>query len=107
MSKRNGMVTRWSTDTLYELQWFSAADRQIHKVQSIATGKKTVADVKKIALKALKPDEVIVQIDIIGYDKRLYAMPEGQYYTQARIISTEHVDAIKPVARRKGQEGKK
>lgn len=93
MSKRNGNVTRWATDTFYRLEWFSAKDREFHQVESIAHGKRSLAEIRKICGKALKKDEeVIVRIEITGYDKRLYAMPDHQFFAQAKVISEEHIN---------------
>lgn len=86
MSARNGNVTRWQTDTLYSLQYFDATDREIHTVHRVAKGKKAVDYLRKVERRGLSSEQILVDLEITGYEQRLYAMPQDQYFSQARII---------------------
>lgn len=86
MSARNGQVTRWQTDTLYTLQYFDAADREIHTVRRVAKGKKAADYLRKLERRSLSSEQILVDLAITGYEQRLYAMPQDQYFSQAKII---------------------
>lgn len=104
MSKRNGMVTRWATDTFYKVEFFRAEDREIHTIECVAHGKRTISQLRAMVLKTLKKDaEVLVRLQITGYDKRLYGMPELQYYAQAKVLESKHLDASTKTAQPSGK----
>lgn len=91
MSIRNGQVTRWKTDTLYTIEWFDVDDRQIHRQDRVAKGKKDVAYLRKLVKRQLTDRQTLVDLTLRGYEARLYAMPQEQYYANAKIIERKSI----------------
>lgn len=89
MSQRNNMVSRWRNDTVYKLEYFRFSDRQVLTETREVKGKRTEDYIRK-RLKLDMPDgEMIVSIQVMGYKRRLYAMPEAEFYEKAKIIKEE------------------
>lgn len=93
MSQRNDMVTRWKKDTWYDVEIFDMTTREIIKEQRVIKGYWTDAIIRKKLAKKLPADKVIVSVKITAYKKRLYAMPEEQYFAAARVIAEEAPEA--------------
>lgn len=89
MSQRNNMVSRWRCDTVYILEYFRFSDRQLLQETREMKGRRTVDYIRK-RLKVDMPDgEMIVSILVTGYKRRLYAMPEADFYKSANVIKEE------------------
>ena len=93
MGTRTNKVTRWRTDTVYEWERFALSDREIHKEQRTVKGKRTPEYIRKMLLKEIRDGEMIVSIRVTEYKKRLYGMPDEQYFANAKLIREENVKA--------------
>ena len=89
MGTRTNKVTRWRTDTVYEWEKFTLSDREIHKEKRTIKGMRTPEYIRKCIQKEIKDGEMIVSIRVLEYVKRLYGMPEEQYYANAKLIREE------------------
>lgn len=89
MSSRNDQVTRWRKDTGYELELFDLNTRQISKDVRVMKGFYDEKAIRKRLQKTLPDSKVIVSVRIVAYKRRLYAMPEEQYFANARVIAEE------------------
>lgn len=89
MSQRNNMVSRWRCDTVYILEYFRFSDRQVLTETREMKGKRTEEYIRK-RLKLDMPDgEMIVSIQVIGYKRRLFALPDTEFYEKANVIKEE------------------
>lgn len=90
MGIRTNKVTRWRTDTVYKWERFTLQDREIHEEQRVVKGKRTPEYIRKLLLKDLRDGEMIVSVRVVEYKKRLYSMPEEQYFSEAKVIREEN-----------------